>query len=79
MSDTREHLHELVDRLAPARLESVAGLLQAIVESDQLEEADRRCIEEGEAWFKQHGGRGIPMEDVLAEFGLTLDDFPLKK
>jgi len=27
----------------------------------------------------QHGGKGIPMEEVLADFGLTLDDFPLTK
>ncbi len=28
--------------------------------------------------FKQNGGKGIPHEEILAEFGLTSKDFPLK-
>ncbi len=27
----------------------------------------------------ERDGKGIPMEDVLAEFGMTADDFPLNK
>ena len=32
-----------------------------------------------DAWLEQRGGRGIPHEEVLAEFGLTMKDFPLKE
>ncbi len=40
---------------------------------------DRRRYAEGQAWFVARGGAGIPMEEMLAGFGLTLDDFPLEK
>lgn len=30
---------------------------------------DRRRFHEGHAWFAEHGGKGISIEDVLAEFG----------
>jgi hypothetical protein len=32
-------------------------------------------LEAGQAWFGQRGGKGIPMADVLAEFGLAPEDF----
>jgi hypothetical protein len=35
---------------------------------------DSRRFHDGQAWFAQRGGKGIPMEDVLAEFGLKPDD-----
>jgi hypothetical protein len=38
---------------------------------------ERRRFQGGQAWFAQRGGNGIPMEDVLAEFGLKPEDFPL--
>lgn len=36
---------------------------------------DARRIREGQVWFAQ--GKGIPMEEVLSEFGLTMEDFPM--
>jgi hypothetical protein len=32
-----------------------------------------------QAWFAQRGGKGLPMEDVLAEFGRKPEDFPIDK
>lgn len=51
----------------------------APVDDEPISDEDIRCVREGRAWFAEHGGRGIPMEEVLADFGLTLDDFPLDK
>jgi hypothetical protein len=34
-------------------------------------------VHEGQAFFAS--GKGIPMEDVLAEFGMKPEDFPLSK
>ncbi|HXP83220.1 MAG TPA: hypothetical protein VN841_00780 [Bryobacteraceae bacterium] len=87
MADTREHVHELIDRLPPAQLSAVAGLLEAIlnptaaapVDDEPVTEEDRRRLGEGQGWFAQRGGRGVPMEEVLAEFGLKPEDFPLNK
>ncbi|HEY1757011.1 MAG TPA: hypothetical protein VGG72_16675 [Bryobacteraceae bacterium] len=37
---------------------------------------DRRRVSDGQTWFAKRGGEGIPMEEVLAEFGLKPQDFP---
>jgi hypothetical protein len=87
MADTREHVHELIDRLPPAQLSAVAGLLEAIlspargaaIDDEPVTEEDQRRLREGQAWFAQRGGRGVPMEEVLAGFGLKPEDFPLNK
>jgi hypothetical protein len=91
MSDTRQHLHELIDRLPPTRLTAVAALLEAIldpvshavanapVDDEPVTGEDRRRFREGQAWFAQRGGKGIPMEDVLADFGLKAEDLPFDK
>jgi hypothetical protein len=46
MSDTRRHVHQLVDRLPPAQLEAVAGLLESMIapeeDRDTLSHAERR-------------------------------------
>ena len=87
MGETREHVHELIERLPPAKLPAIAGLLEAMldtpsiapVDDEPITDEDRRRVREGEAWFAQRGGKGIPMEEFLADFGLTLEDFPLSK
>ena len=86
MSDTRQHVHELIDRLPPTQLSAVAGLLEAIldpaaggaVDDEPVTEEDRRRFREGQVRFAQRG-QGVPMEEVLAEFGLKPEDFPLHK
>jgi hypothetical protein len=74
--------HELLGRLGPGKLAAVVQLLEVMIHDDDREpvtEEDRRRYREGQAWFEQRGGKGIPMEDVLAEFGLRQDDFPLNR
>ena len=74
--------HELLGRLGPAELAAVVQLLEVMIHDNDLEpvtEEDRRRYREGQAWFAQRGGKGIPMEDVLAELGLRQDDFPLNR
>ena len=46
---------------------------------EPVSEEDRRRFHEGQAWFAQRGGNGIPMEDVLSEFGMNPEDFPINK
>ncbi len=81
MSDTREHLHELIDQLPPSQLPAVAGLLEAMLEdpeSEPVTEADVQRFLEAQASFAA-GEKGTPMEEVLAELGLKVSDFPLSK
>ena len=77
MGDTREHLHELIDLLSPAQLSTVAQLLEAMLD-EPVTEADRQRFIDAKAYFAADG-KGTPMEEVLAEFGLKLTDFPLQK
>jgi hypothetical protein len=74
--------HELLGQLGPAKLAAVVQLLEVMIHDDDDESVtgeDRRRFHEGQAWFAQRGGQCIPMEDVLAEFGMKPEDFPLNK
>ena len=70
--------HELLGHLAPGKLAAVVHLLEVMVEEEEpVTDEDRRRFHEGQAFFAN--GKGIPMEDVLAEFGMKPEDFPLNK
>ena len=77
--------HELIGHLGPNKLAAIVQLLEAMIEEDlgvetePVTDEDRRRFQEGQAWFAQRDGKGIPMEDVLADFGLKPQDFPLTK
>ena len=74
MSDTRQHVHQLIDQLPPAQLSAVAGLLEAMIhdDDDELTEEDRRAVAASREYF-QKGGQGIPFEQVVADLGITVD------
>ena len=88
MSDTRQHVHKLIDRLPALQLTAVARLLETMVDpvaravanapadNEPVTEEDRRRQHAGQAWFTQRDGHGIQMEEVLADFGLKSEDFP---
>jgi len=73
--------HELLGQLGPTKLAAVVQLLEVMLHDDdeRVTEEDRRRFHEGQAWFAQRGGKGIPMDDVLADFDLKPEDFPLNK
>jgi hypothetical protein len=85
MSNPKEHAHELIERLPPSQLTAVVGLLEAMldpvsraiaqapVDDEPVTEEEREALARSEAWFEERGGKGIPMEDVLADFGLTME------
>jgi hypothetical protein len=52
------------------------SLAVAAMDDEPVTEEEREALAHSEAWFRGRGGIGIPME-VLADFGLTMDDFPL--
>ena len=83
MSETRHHVHELIDRLPTVQLAAVAGLLKAMLDpaadppvdedSDTLSHTERNAIAEADEWLKHN--KPIPHEEVLAELGLTVADW----
>ncbi|MBM3756482.1 MAG: hypothetical protein FJW38_21145 [Acidobacteria bacterium] len=82
LQQQREQAHAWLDQLAPAKLGAVHTLLEVMVgeddDSDLYTEENIRRFRESQA-HNATGGKGVPMEDVLADFGLTPADFPLTK
>jgi len=87
----KQHAHELIERLPASRIATAVHFLEFMLldpvaravaaappDNEPLTDEDRRRFHGGQAWFAQRGGKGIPMEDVLAEFGLSPEDFPVK-
>jgi hypothetical protein len=77
MSDTRQHAHELIDRMPEVQLSALVGLLETMVdreiEDEEISDDEERAVAEAREWLKHN--KPIPHEEVLAEFGLTLEDF----
>jgi hypothetical protein len=72
--------HRLLGRLGHDKLAAVVQLLEVMIHDDEpVTEEDLLRYREGKAWFGQHDGKGIPMDDVVAEFGLKPEDFPLNR
>jgi hypothetical protein len=81
----KQHAHELIERLAPGQISAVVRLLEVIadpvarslanapVEDEPISEEEVRAVEGSKEWLKDHAP--IPHEQVLAEFGLSLEDF----
>ena len=83
----KQHAHELIDRLQASQISTAVRFLEFMLldpaahavatdppDDEPVTDQDRRRFRDGQAWFAQRGGKGIPMEDVLAEFGLKSDD-----
>jgi hypothetical protein len=78
----KQEAHDLIDQIPleqlPAAIKLLKSMVPPAIDDEPVTDGDRQAILRSEAWFREHGGRGIPMQDVLADFGLTMDDFPLK-
>ena len=84
-TDTKEHAHELIERLAPNQVAAVVGLIEALLdpvsrsianaplEDEPISDEEARAVAASKAWLKDH--EPIPNEEVLREFGLTEEDF----
>jgi len=88
----KHRAHELIERLPAPQLDAAVRFLEfmlldpvsrsiatAPVDDEPLTAEEEQALARADAWLKQRGGHGIPHEEVLAEFGLTMQDFPLKE
>ena len=81
MAGTKEHAHELIDRLAPRQVSAVVGLLEAMldpvslaianapIDDEPLTAEEEKALAEAHEWSKHN--KAIPHEQVLAEVGIT--------
>ncbi len=82
--NAKRHAHDLIERLKPRQVSAVVGLMEVMVapgvrggrefplDDEPLTAADRSAIAKSDAWFRKH--KGIPQEEVMAEFGFTSAD-----
>lgn len=85
MADTKEHAHELIDRMAPGQIAAAVRLLEVILdpaarslakapeEDEPISEEETFAAEASKTWLKNN--QPIPHQDVLADFGLSEEDF----
>lgn len=81
----REQAHAYLDRLPAAQLSAVRTLLETMVEAvspalanapfddEPFTEQDRQAVAEADQWLERN--RPLPLETVLADFGLNLSDW----
>jgi hypothetical protein len=82
---TKEHAHELIDRMAPGQVAAVVGLMEILLdpvarslanapfEDEPISDEENRAVAASKEWLKQNAP--IPHEEILAEFGLSQEDF----
>jgi hypothetical protein len=85
VTNPKQQAHELIDRLSTGQVFAVVGLLQAMldpvsvalanapIDDEPVSEEEARDIAEARAAFAR--GEVVSNEEVLADFGLTAEDF----
>jgi hypothetical protein len=85
LTQQRQHAHAFLDRLPADQLSAVCGLLESMlspldrklalapIDDEPLTPEDAAAIQAGLDSLEKSGG--VPMEEVLADFDLTMDDF----
>lgn len=81
----RRQAHALLDMLPPEQLSAVRSLLETMldpasralanapIDDEPISAEEERAVAEAREWLKHN--RPIPHEQMLAEFGLTNEDF----
>jgi hypothetical protein len=84
-TNPKQRAHELIERISVAQASAVVTLITSMLdpvdraianapfEDEEISEIETRDVAAAKAWLKDH--EPIPNEEVLAEFGLTTEDF----
>lgn len=75
LNHDRQQAYSLLNQLSPDQLSAVRQLLEKSVTAPELiSDDEERAVAEAREWRK-NGGKPIPHEELLADFGLTMSDF----
>jgi hypothetical protein len=90
IKEEKQHAHELVERLDASQLPTAVRFMEfmlldpvaraiatAPIDDEPVTEAERQAVAEADEWLKHN--KPIPFEDVLADFGLTVEDLKNRK
>jgi len=84
MAADKQLAHELIERLDPSQVSEAIGMLESLIDpvahaianapldDERLSTAGEKGLDEAREWSKHN--KGIPHEEVLAEFGLTPEE-----
>jgi hypothetical protein len=84
-TEARQHVHVLIDQLPPMQLAALESLLQSMLDpisrklalappdDEPFTGEDRLAVAEADEW-RSHNDP-IPLEEVLADFGLNMADW----
>lgn len=84
-NDTKQHAHELIDIMTPIQVFAVVSLIETMldpisvalanapIDDEPVSEEEARDVAEARAAYAR--GEVVSNEEVLAEFGLTTEDF----
>ena len=78
MNVDKQQVHQLIEQLESSQLAAVLQLLQVMVDpgrhsnEDELTAEDCQAVAASREWFQKNPD-GIPLEQVVAECGLTME------
>ena len=77
----RQEAHDLIDQMTPEQIQAALPLLRSMlpmpIEDEEISEEEKAAVAEADEWLKHN--KPIPFEDVLSDFGLTLEDLDQPK
>ena len=84
-TNPKQEAHELIERISVAQASAVVTLITSMLdpvdraianapfEDEEISQEENRAVAASKEWLKDHPP--IPNQEVLAEFGLTEEDF----
>ena len=82
MLTEKQHAHELIDRLPPAQVTALVGLLESIsdpvsaalrnapLDDEPESDEEKQAVAEASQWLKSNGGQGIPHREAMRRLAL---------
>ena len=84
--DLRQQAHALIDGLGFEQIHAVVDLLRVMLETtvrpsveipfedEEISAEEERAVAASNAWMAEHPNSAIPMEEIMAEFGFSVED-----